>query len=221
MFSGFFPDCSGTIYTVSLQPVAAEEPTDNTISAYKDIKVNNEVYRISASVILNYDWKMAYKNKLRECINSYYEFELYDVDKDNIPELFISTGHSHIDRCETYIFSNNEAVDVSCYSPYGMILVNSDKHYILSKNMSMGFGGETVWQKDGDNVDEVFSASDNEGAVGENSESVYYYINGENVSKETYTQETERYDSIEWIGVGTKYKLTEANINTVIDNWNE
>ena len=165
------------------------------------------------------DWKTLYKSQLNNLKISDYAFELYDVDQDGIPELFVSKGSFYASGLNIYTVTDNQMNDIFIGSAYGIIAANSKKHYIAIDNMHNGYYSLIVYKKSGGQFVKIIDASSNYGAVMSNSPELYYKINDETVSKDKYTEITQEYQNLSWDKVGRKYEITESNINSVIDNW--
>ena len=77
-----------------------------------------------------------------------------------------------------------------------------------------------VSQKTGDEVKEMFTASNDEGAGYGDDGGADYYVNDKKVSKEDYEKETKKYLDIEWLKVGKRYEFDLKTAKEMIDIWN-
>ncbi|MBQ8135286.1 MAG: hypothetical protein IJ192_12915 [Clostridia bacterium] len=166
--------------------------------------------------IVQTDWQSKYKNFLNEkLVSTQYSddaaFELYDVDEDGVPELFVSPGEAHLDLCKVYSIVENEFADLNISSQYGSIFADSSKHLIISSGTTNQSG--RFWHAYYEKSPSGCKLLDTVSSTG-----TVYTVNDKEVSKEQYDDIIQKYNSIS-AELGRKYKLNESNINTVIDNW--
>lgn len=167
-------------------------------------------------VTMTQNWKQLYTDELKKYLNtSEYNsdamFDLYDINNDNIPELFISTGISHANDCRVYTISDNKIQELCHGGEYGTINCSSSIQTIFS-----------LWSKSGHNHIDYYQIQDNN-IVHVNAynnitsgEDVIYKINDEIVTSEKYNQELSKYEVNDYVNVGRKYKLDEVTINSVL-----
>ncbi len=171
------------------------------------------------------DWKSLYKETIEKAVEEDKDknmdgFDLFDVDGDGIPELFISEGMNYENECRIYSIIDNDIARLPLSSCYGQIYANGDKHYFMDKALHNGTDRMIVSQKTGDEVKEMFTASNDEGAGYGDDGGADYYVNDKKVSKEDYEKETKKYLEIEWLKLGKRYEFDLKTAREMIDIWN-
>lgn len=187
-------------------------------------------------------WKTVYKGIVtRETANFEFipeSFALIKLDNDDIPELILSGGNSHIDVVRVYSYSDGRAIYCGEYGSYGTIAYSGNK---IIGVLTSGAGGEiqsiVVDRIVYGSSEPVFNGKQ-ECASGVPNE---FFIDGEKVSieefREAYNQSVP--DSVKYIGseyppcvevfsdaFGCKevkctksaeklYKITDKNVETV------
>ena len=105
------------------------------------------------------DYRDAYKAKLIEVM--YDEnatspsFDLFDMDNDGIPELFMSIDNYHAAGVFAYTFKNGTLVNLSggntTFGSYGIAAVSADG-YLTSGYMGMGMTSDYFYKLEGDKL---------------------------------------------------------------------
>ena len=164
------------------------------------------------------EWKTAYQEKMiyyMENDNSVSNptFELFDVDSDGIPELFLSE-YAVRGSCTCFSYINNELVQ-GCRGLFGTILVCQEKamlqpSYNYNTYMSQPELTYIFYQKNAAGFN-VYKKFHNQGDT--------YKIDNEDVSKETYNTEKGKLDNLNWQSVGGKFPITKENIDSELAKW--
>lgn len=158
-------------------------------------------------------WQEAYRDKLIEFRNSdkynddnYPMFELYDINNDNIPELFISTGFSYASgSCQVYSY-----VDSKCKllkdtgSNYGETNIIPSQGILCDGSGHMGRLYYNYYSFDGNELnllDSLYCQIYNQ--------PYEYYHNEQSVSEKEFNKIKSYYDNMENISVGRKNKFDE------------
>ena len=188
------------------------------------------------------DWRKLYGEILEKAINSEnYSakdsmFDLFDINDDNIPELFISNNTSKDTGCDIYTVFNGSAVCLGNRGYYGELRFNNIKGVLLSDSSLNGLKTYTFTKLDNESLDDVLVASDNVYTFSNisslNPEQVEFTINGEKTTYENYASALGEYDiknnKYNWyyfnsyanhyyIETGRRYKLTKDVVNSVLN----
>lgn len=168
------------------------------------------------------DWKTSYKNflneKLSENGSESYAFDLYDVNDDGIPELFVSTGFgAHANACAMYTIEDNKVSESICYGQYGNLYIDKTRKIVVGSGHTNGQGG--FW-------DEICEVNSDNSFVTNGFRKITigareyeFYINGDKVSEEDYNNKTSKYQDLNTERIGRGNVLTSENINSIIDNY--
>ena len=138
-------------------------------------------------------------------------YDLYDINGDDFPELFLSDGDYHVAAVTIYTYTNGtgKQLENGRIGSYGSILFHENTGLLIDTNMGQGYFYRTDWYMDGDALVPVFSCSDNTGAV-EDPADYAFTINGETVTDEEYYEVTNQRDyyasSIE---LGRSYSVSD------------
>lgn len=162
----------------------------------------------------NENWRQLYADELKRYMasdeyNSDAMFDLYDINNDNIPELFISSGTMLSQTGSIYTVFNGKLVDIGIlnrfnkYSPSQKVLYSYD---LTSGNLIFNYR-----KLENDLLINLLSGHSN-------SEMNDYSLKGEKISVEKYNEEVSKYKADDYIEVGRKYKLDEATINLILLN---
>lgn len=171
------------------------------------------------------NWQQLYADELKRYMasdeyNNETMFDLYDVNNDNIPELFISTGVSHADGCLIYTVLNEKIQKLEKYyelagcGEYGLINCSSSIQTIFSSWSKSGNYFMDYYQIQNDKFVHILEAYNDTANVG--LENATYKINNETVTVEKYNEEISKYEADDYIEVGRKYKLDEETINSIL-----
>ena len=173
------------------------------------------------------DYKDAYKAKLLEVM--YDEnatspsFDLFDMDNDGIPELFMSIGDYHAAGVFAYTFKNGTLVNLSgdntTFGSYGEAAVSADG-YLTSGYMGMGMTSDYFYKLEGDKlvlkksiVSEEFPDPTDDDPY---HFSLKYKVNDEDVTEEEYKSAFDEYDAHDWVTVGRGTLISAANVDSVL-----
>lgn len=153
------------------------------------------------------DWREIYQSYLNqkkdnEYINyEEYFFDLYDINDDGIPELFITdeTG-----ECEVYT-AYNGSLDFLMSSDYGMIMLHPKKNQILTRGLRPNNMFMDVYSLNDGMLERTDHLASISGRFGSD-----YYINGESVSADEFNEMY--YNSGNLRYVGRRYALNDLGI---------
>ena len=158
------------------------------------------------------EWKAAYQQKL-STLSSDYCYHLYDMDGDDIPELFTAAKNgSKQEGVSVYTYKNNALLSLGEYGRYGMLYV-SGQYLVDYSDAKMSelqnyfyFDGTSVTLKDYICKSEYYAP---------------YSVNGEEVSEEVYNSYRAKYPAFpdeyteigldEYIGFGTAYDVSNLS----------
>ena len=173
----------------------------------------------------NENWRQLYADELKRYMasdkyNNDAMFDLYDINNDNIPELFISTGISHANDCLIYTVLNGtlqklERYDGFTYGGFGTINCSSSIQTIFSSWSGMGCYFADYYKIQDNKFIHTLKAYN---IFDFDSKNTTYKINDEIITVEEYNKEVSKYEADDYIEVGRKYKLDEATINSVLLN---
>lgn len=173
------------------------------------------------------DYRDAYKAKLIEVM--YDEnatspsFDLFDMDNDGIPELFMSIGDYHAAGVFAYTFKNGTIVNLSggntTFGSYGVAAVSADG-YLTGEYMGMGMTSDYFYKLEGDKlvlkksiVSEEFPDPTDDGPY---HFSLKYKVNDEYVTEEEYKSAFDEYNAHDWVTVGRGNLISEETIGSVL-----
>ena len=185
------------------------------------------------------NWRQLYAEQLKNFISSddrYISerdvmsgesmFDLYDIDGDNVPELFISPGTYHLSRVDVYsINDRNEVIKIGDVGQYGGISFIENKKYLYAA-CEQGHSYKDFYVKENNQIKLIFDAytgcylgGTSSGHLG--ADDAEYFINGSKSTKEVYDTEIVKYydminDTV--IYLGRKYMLNETTIESVLLN---
>lgn len=132
-------------------------------------------------------------------------FDLYDVDGNGVPELFISHGIYGGAEVSIYTVSGNESNEMIHIGRNGEIMVNRDNSYIRGHYDHLGYQTEFIYQMNDLKCDDIIKMEHN------NIDSIYS-VDDTAVSKEVYEQNFHKYvGDIDWIVCGRKYSFNQIN----------
>lgn len=174
------------------------------------------------------NWQQLYADKLKsymasDMYNDKSMFDLYDIDNDGIPELFISDSDLyHLAECKVYSINNGIVNDLISFQSFGTInFLKNEK--LLYDSCNQGHSYINLYRKEKNKAELIFSAYTAKDGQFLGEEDAEYIVNGKTTNKTEYESELKKYcdlknsDNIEW-GLGRKYKLDEATINSVLLN---
>ena len=163
-------------------------------------------------------WQEAYAQTLRDyCKKDLYHkedgsgkysmYEITDVNGDDIPELFISSGREHFDVCDVYTFSGRSASPVIRFQGYyGKLDVFPEDGIIRAYDKSEDFEWSDFYTFDGKKLSLIESIKNSWNAQGEHS----YMHNNYIIPGEQYDQIISAYNGKQvLLGVGRLYPFGE------------
>ena len=140
------------------------------------------------------NYKEAYNQYLKNynggTYGEHFRFELVYFNNDDIPELFVSEENAHFGSVKILTYTNGKVVQIYEGGKYGTLNYIERNSIVVESDLHQGIVTGYVKRIGDDGTAEVlFSHTDNEGAVPEDSSDVYYKIGDENVSKFVYEME--------------------------------
>lgn len=175
----------------------------------------------------NKNWQQFYADELKRYMNSdeYNNesmFDLYDIDNDGTPELFISEGGLFISlNTICTVFNGNmikSSGNFNCIYCGGVDNLQLQVSQSTKTVRSGGIGIISYQKLENGQFISIFEGYENNKDNGENDKE--YIVNGEIVTEERYNEEKlkYRYSADDYVDVGRKYKLDEVTINSVLLN---
>ena len=175
----------------------------------------------------NKNWQQFYADELKRYMNSdeYNNesmFDLYDIDNDGTPELFISEGGLFISlNTICTVFNGNmikSSGNFNCIYCGGVDNLQLQVSQSTKTVRSGGIGIISYQKLENGQFISIFEGYENNKDNGENDKE--YIVNGEIVTAERYNEEKlkYRYSADDYVDVGRKYKLDEVTINSVLLN---
>ena len=183
-------------------PVTAEAVEDKTYD-----KILFDSWQDAYHVVLSDCYGSEEYNFADKDITSGSRFELYDIDHDNVPELFISDSGYKMGTCTVYSFYNNKLSKPVVLGAYGNSFADPNASYLIHNYQHMGVHEITYFKLEKGVFTKEISFMDNTANEGMEGVEIVYAINGENVSETKYVQEKEKYDHMELIAHGRKTQL--------------
>lgn len=170
------------------------------------------------------DYKTLYRQKLSEYYDdedvSIMMFDLYDLNSDGTPELFISEGCYHLAGVRVYTVSEGVLADMSGeygYGSWGACQVCADG-YLLSSYSGMGAQMLTYYQMDKNTLVPIVDAEcDMLYDDDDNASADRYLINGAEVTEEEYDAALKDFYLCEWVSVGQQYAINEETVNKILE----
>ena len=152
-----------------------------------------------------------------------FAFELYDIDADGIPELFVSDGKDENAHNEIYTFANDIVMPFDNKSYVGKITSCQDEKLIKIVTTQNGVRHTDFYKKNGINLDTFISFFDNNSADGVSAvndegstEEKGYAINGSKTTEYEYRAQLKKFNVYKWEDLGRKYDLTKKNIEYAV-----
>lgn len=157
------------------------------------------------------NWQQLYADELTKILYSdeYMinpEFDLYDINDDDIPELFVYLGGGFGSTSTIYTVYNNSLVEFrgSRYNEY-----SPSKQILYSYDLTAGSLIFSYSELKENNLNSKLDGRSN-------SELNDYSINGEDVTEEIYNKYVNEFDSDDYVNIDYKYPLNEETINSVL-----
>ncbi len=168
-------------------------------------------------------WHAAFKKTLNEYADSNVSqaaaYELFDIDKDGKPELFVSSGQGENDECYVYNCHEGKSEKLQIIGIGGYLYATNEVDLVKSPVEQAGAHMESIYSLKNDKLKHYMSLFDTYDAEGEFAGEKTAAINGQEVDEEEYKKQTDRLDSFTWKKLGRKNKLDKSNIDKVLDNW--
>ncbi len=166
-------------------------------------------------------WKEAYYAKLsnfkktKAYDSELSAWDLYDIDDDEIPELFISPTSTARTGVYVYTFSDNRLISLSfpersgssdTAGSWGTVSLIPEKNLLLSYSLNDCTEKEYYYRFSGKmfNSDAFFSNSKLDGE---------YYFNSSKVTEDNYNAEHEDYEELNKVCVGRKFQFSELAVS--------
>ena len=131
-------------------------------------------------------------------------YDLYDINSDGIPELFISEGAARNSRVFVYTYTDSECKELKAFVlTYGALYVEPNKSFVVYTDLHMGYRNKSIYEFDGNTLDLKDSFFDN--SMNADYETVVYKHNNEEVTEQEYNNALSDYDNLETVCVGRKY----------------
>ena len=135
-------------------------------------------------------------------------YELYDINSDGIPELFISSGEAHYSDLYVYAFfdGRSQPIDYAA-GAYGSAYVVPDKGYVYYKGGNQGSYWTQVKQFNGRELTEVAVLEDTSAAISANYYG--YKYNGSKITQSQYNSYMSQYTSNNIPEIGREHGFDE------------
>lgn len=167
------------------------------------------------------NWQQLYADELKRYMasdkyNNESMFDLYDIDNDGIPELFISEDGMFTSYCTVYTIYNGRIIKSSnnsnCIYSGGIDNLQLQVSQSTKTFRSGGIGIISYQKLENGQFISIFEGNEHQNV---------YTINGEMVTAEKYREEESKYkySADDYINVGRKYKLDEITINSILLNF--
>ena len=209
------------IQETTTQKTETTEQTENITTASTETVTTTEKVKQFDSSEIFMSWKEAYSAVLRYFTNTseYSEnissWDLYDINGDEIPELFISPKSSQDSGVYVYTFDKNKCCKLSfpnekstseTAGSWGVVSVIPEKNLLRSytlkdcveKNIYYNFSGSTF------KSDVVFASNSIEGQ---------YFCNNSEVTPEDYFISLKSYEDMNEYVVGRKYSFKDISVS--------
>lgn len=145
-------------------------------------------------------------------------WDLYDVDGDGTPELFISPDNSHAYGVMIYTCVDGSpkllrAGDAQAFGEFGMCAVNTEHHMIGSFHTGMGVTSRTFYGLESGSLVELDSfMNDAESYLEDQRDNTVWQVNGSDVTSSMYMATYEPYSGIIWKeDVGRTYAFSDRS----------
>ncbi len=173
------------------------------------------------------DYRALYKEKLMSCIGEDEFFDLYDVNSDGVPELFITERQIKASTTSIYIVVDDELVqlkaksqsdegsEISEFGVYAVVGI-SDEGIFDNTFTDMYTIHYDYLKLENNRLEPVFRGKYVHDEPGTPEGYEAYYIEGEEVTLEEFNEAVSPYESLNWSYVGYEYELNEETINSVL-----
>ena len=133
-------------------------------------------------------------------------FSLIYLDGDEIPELVVSTGFNHTAQAVIYSFDGSNAVKKGAFGSFGKFMYIPQKGIVKSEYSGMGITDTEYYSFEKGSM-QILSSLRKSVDIYDKSAKPAYYLNGTEVSAESYESEMNKYDS-----AGDFINAPEANL---------
>jgi len=162
------------------------------------ISKSESSYNIPESSVIDNEWETEYNKKLHDYYAEMNEgnhspqeinYDIYDLDGDDIPELIISAGFFHAGGCRIYSYVNSEVIELGWLGQWGVVSFYPKSGLMYSP-----------WSGQGHYVAKWYEIKDHEmkllytyGFWLKEGGMKLYEINGESASEEEYNEYLEEH----------------------------
>ncbi|NLT10377.1 MAG: hypothetical protein GXY08_12915 [Ruminococcus sp.] len=165
-------------------------------------------------------WQKAYSTYLLSCLPDVDDvdnagFSVLDINGDNIPELFYSSGYYHVSPVKVLTMKDGGLRCLGSFGSYGSVVYYPDTNELLSSNMGMGYySGAYFTLGSNGNFTMNLSFDDNAGALDpEGDELPVYNLNDQKVDKGVYDATLSAYSKMKFYSLGGDNVLSKDKIN--------
>ena len=145
-------------------------------------------------------------------------WDLYDIDGDETPELFISPDNSHAYGVMVYTCVDGEpkllqAGEDQAFGEFGLCAVSTEKHMLGSFHSGMGVVSRTMYKLEGGTLEKLDSfMNDAESHLEDQRDKTLWQVNEERVTAAKYYAAYDAYASILWKeDVGRTYAFSDRS----------
>ena len=169
------------------------------------------------------DWKEGYEAVLNDYLKykKQYDdnhFSLYDLNGDDIPELFVSGGYHYAPYVDVYSW-NGCAVPVGTFGTDGTIGFDPDNKELISSVDNPSYTAGSVYSFDSEGnykFTEIFSYGNTENSKQQDANAeVIYKVNGELTDKSSYESQVKEHIKKSFYVLGQDNDLTADTIKSV------
>ncbi|MDE6781308.1 MAG: hypothetical protein K2J40_07610 [Ruminococcus sp.] len=171
-----------------------------------------------------FEWQSLYEQKLNEFTGSENfseiaqggleesRFDLFDLNNDGTPELFISANNDHKTQCEIFTISDGQVISTGSLGEYGAFMYYPELKLMNDEYSGDGFVVGKFISFDGTAFKDYFSYSDNSGSASKGA-AIKHEINGESLSLPAYDEAMEMYRNARTISIGRKYTFGASTVD--------
>jgi hypothetical protein len=148
-------------------------------------------------------WKDNYRVFLTDIIDNdtnheNYNFNVADINRDGTPELLYTIGDTQINGVRLFAFVDGEVKEVGEFGEFGKFRYNPSNGYIYDDNLNQASLSNSIYEYKDGTATLLVSFEDNSEFTDTDGE-VYYKLNGNEVTKEEYDAEFNKYygDTVE------------------------
>lgn len=183
----------------------------------------SEIINVSPRSIV-FEWQSLYEQKLNEFAgtenfseiaqNGLEEsrFDLFDLNSDGVPELFISPNNEHKTQCEIFTISDGQVISAGTLGEYGAFTYYPELRLMNDEYSGNGFVVGKFISFDGTSLKDYFSYSDNSSSASKGT-AIKHEINGESLSLPEYDEAMAMYRNARTVSIGRKYTFGASTID--------